>query len=462
MDTKMLMRWGVHELRKSWKLWLIALGGFVLVFMAFANSTSTQSIYKVVLDAGSTGTRIHVFHFESPKFVLGSADIRESDLSLISIPLFVKVDGGLSQYADNPSACRRGLMDLMEKARNVVPKKMWKETEVILMATAGLRLLRPEQADALLDEARRVLGQSGFRVGTVDTIDGKLEAKFMFTMTHFAVNSDDKKKMAIVDLGGGSVQLAYKTSPDFADRHPAVAKEVETYLERSKRSTLYLHSWLGYGLVAFRLRALEMLESGAPHPCVPEWTPRGTKYRYGEKEVPVVPRKAGAASPVDACMELIKSAAIGENDELNGTCKLITLNTAGSNTKCGLNGSWLGPYEPNSISEWRLFSYIFDLAQEEGLVPSNASEGSLSANDFLKAAEEHCQAAQSPPQKQVDKLEWWKCIDLMYVSALLTEGFKLDPNLDLKVTKHLTYKGEIELEAAWPLGAAIAAIKNEV
>jgi hypothetical protein len=80
----------------------------------------------------------------------------------------------------------------------------------------------------------------------------------------------------------------------------------------------------------------------------------------------------------------------------------------------------------------------------------------------LKAAEEHCQAAQSPPQKQVDKLEWWKCIDLMYVSALLTEGFKLDPNLDLKVTKHLTYKGEIELEAAWPLGAAIAAIKNEV
>jgi hypothetical protein len=68
----------------------------------------------------------------------------------------------------------------------------------------------------------------------------------------------------------------------------------------------------------------------------------------------------------------------------------------------------------------------------------------------------------TPPNTNSDELQWWKCIDLVYVSALLTDGFKLDPNFPLKVTKHLSYKGEIELEAAWPLGAAIAAIKSEL
>lgn len=462
MDLGVKLRWGLHELRKSWKLSLVVMAGFLLLFIAFATSTSSQSIYKVVLDAGSTGTRVHVFHFKSPKFALRSGEIRESDLDLISIPLFAKIQGGLSEFSDNPKACRPGLMDLMNQARNVVPREFWEDTEVILMATAGLRLLRPDQADALLSEARGVLSRSGFQLGTVDTIDGKLEAKLMFTMTHFVINSDDHKKMAIVDLGGGSVQLAYKDTNDFIDMHPDISNEIQAYLEKSKRSTLYLHSWLGYGLVAFRLKALEMISADLPHPCVPEWTPLGTSYRYGEKEVPVIPRKQSGDNrkPVQACLELIRSAVSTSDNE--GTCKVITMSASKSHTQCGITGSWLGPSEPNSISEWRLFSYIFDLAQAEGLVAPDASDGSLSANDFLHAAESHCQATSTPTMPESGKLEWWKCIDLVYVSALLTDGFKLDPNFPLQVTKHLIYKGEIELEAAWPLGAAIAAIRNEL
>jgi apyrase len=269
--------------------------------------------------------------------------------------------------------------------------------------------------------------------------------------------------VAIVDLGGGSVQLAYAAPVNTARESP----DSLVYIDKSMpSSTLYLNSWLGYGLVAFRMKALETIDAGDPHPCVPEWTPRGTEYKYGTKTIPVIPRNGG--SSVEECLELIVKAL--ETDKDDGKCKLITLSSSsqdkqflgkkGSSSfgQCGLSGSWLGPSEPNSIEEWKLFSYIFDLAQEEGLVAEGESEAKLTASDFLNSAKVHCEKNSA----KHDEIDWWKCIDLMYVSALLTHGFRLEPDFPMKVTKRLVYDNRLELEAAWPLGAAIAAVKDEL
>ena len=462
MEISYYVRWLAFELRKSWKLTIIILAGFVALFFMFASSTSNEAIYKVVLDAGSTGRRVHVFHFKSPKFTLRNYQVTEADLELVAIPLFSKVGTGLSAFADNPKASRFGLETLMLRAKRVVPEYLWAQTEVILMATAGLRLLKPEEAEALLAEARSVLSNSGFKVGLVDTIDGKLEAKYMFMMTHFVANQDSKKTVAIVDLGGGSVQLAYKADPEFVDNlKPFVLNQVDNFLDRSKPSALYLHSWLGYGLVAFRLKALEAGEFNQPHPCVPAWTPPGTTYRYGDHEMPVIPSD-GSEATLGACMDIIRKAVKTQENE--NQCVAITMETLGNSgtSQCGLTGSWLGPSEPKSISEWRVFSYIFDLAKTEGLVGAEQSEVSLTANDFLRASETHCTASSPPFVVGKTDQEWWKCLDLIYVFTLFTDGFRLDSNFPVKVTKHLSYKGEIEIEAAWPLGAAIAAIRNEL
>lgn len=42
----------------------------------------------------------------------------------------------------------------MKVAKKTVPKNEWKQTPVILKATAGLRLLPEEKAKALLDEVK--------------------------------------------------------------------------------------------------------------------------------------------------------------------------------------------------------------------------------------------------------------------------------------------------------------------
>jgi hypothetical protein len=378
--------------------------------------------FKIVLDAGSTGTRVHVFEF--------------SDGLLLNYPLFTKQDGGLSDFATHPQKCEPGLSQLIQLAQSVVPEDQWRDTEIILMATAGLRLLPESQAEGLMVAAKKILQKSPFRVGEVDIIDGKAEAKYIYMMARFAA-TDPTRPMAIVDLGGGSVQLAYVAAG------PPKNEYERKFIDG--KSNMYLNSWLGYGLVAFRMKALQEGRE-APHPCVPSWTPQGTKYTYAGEETIVRPRDNHT---MEECTQLVKQA-LGNND---GQCKTQTTHFRAAPMVCGLNDEFIGPV--SEIPHWHLFSYIFDLAKEEGLVPEGVHEVSITPRHFMEAAQAHCAGH---VQKRAD---WWQCVDLVYVSVLLTEGFGLSHTSPVKVTKRLMYRDRIELEAAWPLGAALEALEKD-
>ena len=46
------------------------------------------------------------------------------------------------------------------------------------------------------------------------------------------------------------------------------------------------------------------------------------------------------------------------------------------------------------------------------------------------------------------------CLDLAFQHALLTHGFGLDETKPVTIVKKVSYRGK-EVEAAWPLGAAL-------
>ena len=113
------------------------------------HSSFSDEKYAIVIDAGSTGSRVHIFRFN----VAGGALDLESDT-------FEQLKPGLSHYAANPTESAASLKPLLDKALATVPAEQHKTTTVEVRATAGLRLLPDGQADGILKAVRSFLKDS--------------------------------------------------------------------------------------------------------------------------------------------------------------------------------------------------------------------------------------------------------------------------------------------------------------
>lgn len=110
-----------------------------------------EVFYGIMFDAGSTGTRIHVFQFARPP----------GETPTLTHETFKALKPGLSAYADDVEKSAQGIQELLNVAKQHIPYDFWKATPLVLKATAGLRLLPGEKAQKLL--------QKVFRLGSLST-----------------------------------------------------------------------------------------------------------------------------------------------------------------------------------------------------------------------------------------------------------------------------------------------------
>ena len=99
-----------------------------------------------MVDAGSTGSRIHVYKFNN----CGSTPELEHEEFKMTQP-------GLSSFKEDSEGAAKSLDVLMEVAVKVVPDKLKSCTPVAVKATAGLRLLGTEMSRRTLDAVRQRL-----------------------------------------------------------------------------------------------------------------------------------------------------------------------------------------------------------------------------------------------------------------------------------------------------------------
>ncbi|TNN56900.1 Ectonucleoside triphosphate diphosphohydrolase 5 [Liparis tanakae] len=104
---------------------------------------TSRVFYGIMFDAGSTGSRIHIYKFIQKDPV---------ELPVLDNELYHAVKPGLSAYKDNPEEGGDTIRQLLKIAKKTVPEEHWERTPVVLKATAGLRLLPEDKASALLKE----------------------------------------------------------------------------------------------------------------------------------------------------------------------------------------------------------------------------------------------------------------------------------------------------------------------
>ncbi len=75
----------------------------------------TVARYAVVFDAGSTGSRVHVFRFEQAG---------ENGPLKLKSDTFEQLKPGLSSYADDPAKAAASLQPLLDTALKTVPKEL--------------------------------------------------------------------------------------------------------------------------------------------------------------------------------------------------------------------------------------------------------------------------------------------------------------------------------------------------
>ncbi|KAL5647509.1 hypothetical protein ACJX0J_041864, partial [Zea mays] len=97
--------------------------------------------YTVIFDAGSSGSRVHVFRFDA-----------NLDLVCIGseIELFVQIKPRLSHYANDLREAAESLVSLLDDAKRVVPAELRDQTPVRVGASAGLRNLGAQKSEAIL------------------------------------------------------------------------------------------------------------------------------------------------------------------------------------------------------------------------------------------------------------------------------------------------------------------------
>ena len=422
---------------------LVAFFGLFSFVMESANSNAQT--YAVIIDAGSTGSRVHVFRFK-----------RASGARVLKDEIFHAIKPGLKAYASDPLEAASTLEPLMETAMKHVPEKLRSSTPLTLRATAGLRLLPegPEAASALLEASKVKVGEYGFRLDDeyVSILDGMYEGAYGWIAVNYLLRKlsgsvKATKTVAVADLGGGSTQIMYAIgNRDEVNRAP------EGYVLPLEGYDVYTKSFKGFGIMAARAKILtQNLDAGEEgwqsHPCAAKGFRGGcTEKCYGLEPgegYSAIGRENGG--DFEQCVDAALMAM--EKDSME--CEV---------EPCSFAGAWT----TKRTTPLYGMSYFYERAQAAKAVhwPNSETKAvKITPSDYKNAGKRVCQThvdsiLKEYPDAEEDHFEYL-CLDLAYIYALLTKGYGLKDKEPLYLVDKIDYKGQ-PVEAAWALGDAIA------
>ncbi|CCW65458.1 unnamed protein product [Phytomonas sp. EM1] len=410
-----MLRFYFNRKRRALLLGLLLTASILLLYLLSYHHIKNTSynldnstVYDIVLDAGSTGSRIHVFVFKKSG----------NDLELRS-EHFKRVEPGLSSFASDASAAVDSLKPLLEVAISSVPPSHYRSTAVTLKATAGLRLLPKDQQIGILNAVDAYLNSTPFSNRGVSVITGDEEAVYGWMTLNYLLgrfDSNDKPPVVAIDMGGASTQIIFKTPTESAEWLPF---RYALHLKiKESGFTLYHHSYLGFGLNEARKRIMSHYNDEQMLVCLSD----GASKASGTKN-----ETKGFLTTLnfDSCTELVRKAVFSDD-----ICK---------HASCGIKGVPQPPIRGGE-HEIHAFSYFYDLLRR--IMPVNAP---LSVASIREASQKVCNNPNHPASKGS------MCLDLAYLYSYLSYGLKLSDTTLVHVADEI--KGQ---SLSWSLGDSLA------
>ncbi|XP_035848132.1 ectonucleoside triphosphate diphosphohydrolase 6-like isoform X1 [Sander lucioperca] len=371
--------------------------------------------YGIMFDAGSTGTRIHIFKFQ----------IDNKEAPKLAHETFRAIKPGLSAYADDPQKCTAGILELLEVAKSSIPLSIWNATPVVLKATAGLRLLPGDKAKHLLDTVRALFVESPFlsRDDSVSIMDGTDEGISAWITVNFLtgdLHRSDSPTVGMLDLGGGSTQITFSPQDEKTIQTSPI-DYIRSFQMFNNTHTVYTHSYLGLGLMSARLAVLGGVDAspleGSTELVSPCLAPESSgSWEHADVVYTVRGQKAG--EPVyEACLTKVEKVLYR---------KVVKASEAAD-------------------VDFYAFSYYYDRAVDLGLIEEKTG-GTVLVADYIDASKRVC-TGESPSPLQSPQSPFL-CLDLVYISVLLQElGFP--PHKPLRLARTIN-----QVETSWALGAS--------
>lgn len=425
--------------------------------------------YALMIDAGSTGSRIHVYKFNNcgPTPELEEETFKETAKKKDQ-------SSGLSFYDGDAEAAAKSLDVLMDVAVKKVPEEYQGCSPIAVKATAGLRKLGELKSNNTLKAVRHRLETvypfpvvSDEKNG-VEVMPGEMEGVYAWITVNYLLGHiggpDKNPTAAVLDLGGGSTQIIFE--PTFPEKPrgglPTKLAEGEHKYKLNfgqRDFDLYQHSYLGYGLMEARnnmhatlLDSLyeankkpdqentDYLKQPIINPCIAPglWRdvtvalPAG--HELGEK---VAVNMTGPAEPAPTQCRYWTEKSLHKEDE----CKIAP---------CAFRGVHQPPFEQTFAREAvYLLSYFYDRTTELGMPES------FTLRELHDLANRVCKGEEgwdvfAPVPKAVEELKGRPeyCLDLNFMYSLLRSGYGMPIDRELRIAKKI---GGNEL--GWCLGA---------
>jgi guanosine-diphosphatase len=423
--------------------------------------------YALMIDAGSTGSRIHVYKFNN----CGPTPELESEV----FEMTPKRDGGsgLSSYGDDAEGAAKSLDVLMDKAVASVPPEYQRCSPIAVKATAGLRKLGEEKSNNTLRAVRNRLETAypfplvSEEKNGVEVMPGEMEGVYAWITINYLLGKiggpDKTPTAAVLDLGGGSTQIVFH--PSFPDSPrgglPSKLAEGDHKYALSfggRNFDLYQHSYLGYGLMEARNNlhstildalytqhkdsgATDYLKAPIVNPCIAPGMSREIDVKM----------PAGHALGNTVTVNMTGPATAAPTQCRGWAEKTLHKDDACKIAPCAFRGVHQPPFDQTFATEAvYLLSYFYDRTQELGMPES------FTIRELQDLTQKVCQGESgwdvfSAVPKALEELrgrpEW--CLDLSFQVALLHSGYGMPIEREVRIAKQV--KGN---ELGWCLGAS--------